>query len=223
MSTHPPPPFSGFTTAACGFFEQLAVHNTRAWWQAHREDYERDVRTPMRGLLAGLEGEFGPARMFRPNRDVRFGKDKSPYKTHLGAIVQIEDAMGYYVEISARGLLVAGGWYSPVGPQIARFRAAVDSPAAAPLEEGLSRLRRSRPAYLVEGAPLKTRPRGVPADHPRLELLRFTQLIMRRDYGMPAWMGPRKVIEVVRRDWRAMAPVVEWLADHVGPGFDPGE
>ena len=215
--------FSGFAPAALEFYEQLQIHNTRAWWSEHKSTYEQQLRDPMRALLDALADEFGDARIFRPNRDVRFSKDKSPYKEHIGAIVQIEDAVGYYVQVSAQGLMVAGGWYAPIGPQLARFRAAVDSPAVAPLEEGLARLRRARPPFVIDGAPLKTRPRGIPADHPRIELLRFTQLTARREYGTPSWLDSPKVLEVVRKDWRAMAPVIEWLADHVGPGADPAE
>lgn len=215
--------FTGFSPAAVEFYEQLQVHNSRSWWTEHKSAYEIEIKDPMRALLDALADEFGPARIFRPNRDVRFSKDKSPYKDHIGAIAQVEDAVGYYVQLSARGLMTAGGWYSPLGPQTGRFRAAVDSPAVAPLEAGLARLKRAKPAFTIDGAPLKTRPRGIPADHPRIELLRLTQLVATREYGTPAWLGSRKVIDVVRRDWRAMAPVVEWLADHVGPGADPAD
>ena len=215
--------YSGFSLAAVEFYDQLQVHNTRSWWAEHKSTYEREIRDPMRELLDALSDEFGPARIFRPNRDVRFSKDKSPYKDHIGAIVQIEDAVGYYVQLSVRGLMTAGGWYSPLGAQTSRFRAAVDSPAVAPLETGLAKLRRAKPAFTIDGAPLKTRPRGVAADHPRIELLRCTQLTATREYGTPQWLHTRKVIDVVRKDWRAMAPVVEWLADHVGPGGDPAD
>jgi uncharacterized protein (TIGR02453 family) len=215
--------YSGFSPAAVEFYDQLQVHNTRSWWAEHKSTYEREIRDPMRELLDALSDEFGPARIFRPNRDVRFSKDKSPYKDHIGAIAQIEDAVGYYVQLSVRGLMTAGGWYSPLGAQTSRFRASVDSPAVAPLETGLAKLRRAKPPFSIEGSPLKTRPRGVPADHPRIELLRCTQLIATREYGTPQWLNTRKVIDVVRKDWRAMAPVVEWLADHVGPGADPAD
>jgi uncharacterized protein (TIGR02453 family) len=215
--------FTGFSPAAVEFYDQLQVHNTRTWWSEHKAIYEDQIRDPMRSLVDALAEEFGPARIFRPNRDVRFSKDKSPYKEHIGAIAQIEDAVGYYVQLSAQGLMTAGGWYSPLGPQMARFRAAVDSPAVAALDEGLRPLQRARPAFIIDGAPLKTRPRGYSADHPRIEVLRFTQLVASREYGTPAWLHTRKVLDVVRRDWRAMAPMVEWLADHVGPGTNPAD
>lgn len=215
--------FNGFSSQALDFFERLAVDNSRVWWNENKDTYAREIRDPMKAMLAELADEFGSARIYRPNRDVRFSKDKSPYKEHIAAIVQVEDAIGYYVQVSAGGLMVAGGWYSPIGPQISRYRTAVETAAVAELDAGLARLRRARPPYTIEGAPLKTRPRGIPADHPRLDLLRYTQLIAMREYATPTWLDTKKVLTVVRKDWQAMAPVVEWLADHVGPGDDPSD
>ena len=81
------PTFSGFPPAALSFYAELEDENSRDWWLAHKDVYERDVREPMLALLDGLEDEFGAAKLFRPNRDVRFSADKSPYKTHQGALV----------------------------------------------------------------------------------------------------------------------------------------
>ncbi len=88
----------------------------------------------MSTLLDELSQEFGKAHVFRPYRDVRFAKDKTPYKDHQGGFVGVEDAIGYYVQVSAAGLMVAGGWYSPQGQQINRFRGVVDGPAGGELE-----------------------------------------------------------------------------------------
>ncbi|MEK9664385.1 MAG: DUF2461 domain-containing protein, partial [Candidatus Nanopelagicales bacterium] len=130
-----------------------------------------------------LESEFGAFKIYRPHRDTRFSKDKTPIKDHQGAVVMIEDAVGYYVQISAAGLMVGGGLYAPAPRQLARMRTAIDSPACATLESELAKLRRARPAWDIDGAPLKTRPKGVAADHPRLELLRMTRLIFTRTYA----------------------------------------
>lgn len=213
--------FTGFSPGAMEFYDQLEASNTREWWLEHRATYTQLLHEPMSELLAALGDEFGQARIFRPHRDVRFSKDKTPYKTHIGAIVQIEDAVGYYVQISAQGLMTAGGWYSPLGQQTQRFRAAIDSPAVAVLDSAIAALPRSRPPFVIDGSPLKTRPRGVPADHPRLEQLRMTQFIISREHGNPTWLNTPTVISKVRQDFRRMAPIVEWLGDHVGPGVDP--
>ena len=74
-------PFEGFPVAASEFYQQLTVHNTREFWTAHRDVYDTAVRRPMLALTQELSAEFGQFKVFRPNRDVRFSKDKSPYKT----------------------------------------------------------------------------------------------------------------------------------------------
>lgn len=213
--------FAGFAPQSLAFYEALEVNNTRAWWTEHKSTYDLQLRAPMQEMLNLVADEFGPARIFRPHRDVRFSKNKEPYKTNISAIVQIEDAVGYYVQLSASGLMIGGGWYAPLGLQLQRFRAAVDTPAVAILDSNLIRIKKSRPPFVVDGAPLKTRPRGVSADHPRLDLLRFTQLTVIRDHGVPSWLSTAKVATKLRQDWQSVAPVVEWLADHVGPGSDP--
>jgi uncharacterized protein (TIGR02453 family) len=214
--------FDGFPPAAFAFYEQLATHNTKAWWEKHRATYDTAIKEPITALLAELEREFGEGKVYRPYRDTRFSKDKTPLKDHQGAVVMIEDAVGYYVQVSAAGLMVGGGLYAPSPGQLARLRAALDSPAAATLETQLAALRRSRPSWDIDGAPLKTRPKGYPAEHPRIELLRMTRLIFTRTYDDEAMLGSRKALDVVRRDWRAITPAMEWLADHAGPEADPG-
>lgn len=214
--------FTGFPSAAFEFYEQLTAHNTKAWWAEHRSTYDACVKAPMTALLSELEGEFGEGKVYRPYRDTRFSKDKAPLKDHQGAVVMIEDAVGYYIQVSAAGLLVGGGLYAPAPVQLTRLRGAIDSPAVAILEEQLASLRRSRPAWDIDGSPLKTRPKGYAANHPRLELLRMTRLILTRSYGDPKAVESRKALDTVRRDWRAITPLMEWLADHAGPAEDPG-
>ena len=214
--------FAGFPAAAFAFYEQLSTHNTKAWWEQHRSTYDECVKAPLVGLLESLEPEFGAFKVYRPYRDTRFSKDKTPLKDHQGAVVMIEDAVGYYVQLSAAGVMVGGGLYAPTPVQLARVRAAIDSAAVATLEKDLAGLRTARPAWTIDMAPLKTRPKGVPADHPRLELLRMTRLVFTRAYDDPATVESKKMLDAVRRDWRAITPALEWLADHAGPAEDPG-
>lgn len=214
--------FTGFPAEAFAFYEQLAAHNTKAWWEKNRSTYDGCVKAPMTALLDALEPEFGEAKVYRPYRDTRFSKDKAPLKDHQGAVVMIEDAAGYYVQVSASGVLVGGGLYAPAPVQLARVRAAIDSPAVVILEKQLEALRKARPAWTIDMSPLKTRPKGVPADHPHLELLRMTRLVFTRSYDEPATVESKKLLDAVRRDWRAITPALEWLADHAGPMEDPG-
>ena len=115
--------FGGFTSEAFEFYEGLQADNSKSYWTAHRETYERHVREPMEELCAELEDEFGPVKLFRPYRDLRFSKDKSPYKTHQGG----HTSEGFYLQLDADGLMVAGGMYAPTPEQLRRYREAVDS------------------------------------------------------------------------------------------------
>ena len=211
--------FAGIPVEAFDFYEQLSADNTRSWWQAHKPDYERYVKEPLLTLTAELSGEFGEAHLFRPYRDVRFAKDKSPLKDHQGAYVGLEDAIGYYLQVSATGLMVAGGWYSPQGQQVAKFREAIDAGQAGYVRGLITKLEKKD--WEIDGQPLKTRPRGVAADHPDLDLLRFRALTASKTYPVAAWMGTRQAFTRVRTDWRQLQLLTEWLADHVGPATDP--
>ena len=209
------PRFTGFPQSAFEFYDALALDNTRAWWTTHKGDYDTLVREPMAELLAELEGEFGTAHVFRPYRDVRFAKDKTPYKDHQGGFVGAEDGIGWYVQISASGLMIAGGWYSPVSVQVQRYRDSIDSPVVTELDKALAAARKG--GLTVGGDVMKTRPRGVAEDHPHLELMRHRSLTVENQFGTPAWMSTRTAFTKIRNGWRAMTPLVEWLADHVGP------
>lgn len=211
--------FSGIPPEAFAFYQRLVANNTREWWTAHKSEYEQYVREPMGALLAELEAEFGKGHMFRPHRDTRFAKDKTPIKEHQGAVVEIEDAMGYYVQISASGLTVGGGWYSAQGQQMQRYRNAVESPVVVELERILVHLGRK---FTIDGDPVKTRPRGVAADHPKLELMRFRRVTAMREYSADDWARTPKTLNAVRSDWRALRPLLEFLADQVGPAEEPG-
>jgi uncharacterized protein (TIGR02453 family) len=207
--------FAGFGEGLVDFYDGLAADNSKAYWTDHKSVYERDVRAPMRELLAELEPEFGAAKIFRPYRDVRFSADKSPYKTHCGATVG-----GYYVQAGADGVLLAGGYYQMAGDQIARYRVAVDEERRG---EDLRRRLDALPAagLTVDGDRLATRPRGVDPDHPRLPLLRHRSLYAwRRWPGEELMLAPDLVGEVAGH-WRALGPLLEWLTDHVGPTERP--
>ena len=92
-------PSKGWPTDAVEFFEGLEADNSKTYWQEHKVTYETKVRVPMDALLAELAQEFGAGKVFRPYRDVRFSKDKSPYKTNIAATVE----HGGYITLSADG------------------------------------------------------------------------------------------------------------------------
>ena len=206
--------FAGFPQWGVSFYQQLEVTNTKDFWAQHKAQWERDVREPMLALADALEDEFGPARLFRPNRDIRFSNDKSPYKTHQGAFVGVATGVGYYVQLSGDGLAVGGGFRAHSPAQTSRYRAGVDAPTSgARLERVTADL--AAAGFAFEGAALKTRPKGFAADHPRLDLLRRKEIMVLQRLGTPPWLSTPEVVDHVRASWRQVRPLVDWMTDHV--------
>lgn len=218
--------FAGFGEYAIDFFDGLAADNSRSYWQDNVETYRRDIRAPMEALLAELLPEFGrdfgEGRVFRPYRDVRFSHDKSPYKTHCGAVIEKGRGGGaYYVEIGPSGLRVGGGCFHLAPDQLARYRQAVDTePHGTALEDIIATLRRR--GWQVRGDVLKTRPRGVSADHPRLSLLRHRSLYVMRGWEPDDSLHERSCLNRVRNAWRQVREFNEWARAHVGTSERPG-
>ena len=206
---------SGIPIDAIDFYEDLGVDNSRTWWQANKERYAASVRGPLIALLEELAGEFGDPHVFRPHRDVRFSADKRPYKDHQGALCLTAAGMGYYVQVAADGLRIGGGYYPTGKDQLVRQRAAIDAPesglALAEIVAGLA-----AGGYELGGEQVATRPRGVPADHPRLELMRYKSLVAVSALGEPSWLSTPELVDQVAAHWRGIRPFVEWLTLHVG-------
>src|SRR5688500_3937599 len=112
--------FTGWPAEAITFYAELEADNTKAFWEEHRALYDRAVKQPFADLSELVAEEFGPLHLFRPHRDVRFSKDKSPYKTAAGAVTEGEGGTRFYVQISAEGLYVGAGYYSPAPDQLER-------------------------------------------------------------------------------------------------------
>jgi uncharacterized protein (TIGR02453 family) len=205
--------FSGWPAEAVEFYEGLQADNTKTYWTAHRPVYDSSVHAPMAALLAELAGEFGPGRIARPYRDVRFRTDKSPYKTAIYATLE----GGGYVHFSAEGLTAGIGYYQMAPDQLDRYRSAVaDDIAGAELAGVVGRL---TAAHVEVGgsSSLKSAPRGYPRDHPRVDLLRHKGLIAWRHWPVAAWLhtaaAKRRVVEFLR----TAAPLQDWLDEQVGP------
>jgi uncharacterized protein (TIGR02453 family) len=207
--------FTGFGEDAVEFYDGLVADNSKAYWTDRRAVYEADVRAPMQALLTALEPEFGPGKIFRPYRDVRFSRDKTPYKTHCGAT-----AGPFYVQVGADGVLVAGGYYQMASDQVTRFRTAVDDERrGGDLEKRLAALMAE--GLTVAGETLKTRPRGYDPEHPRIELLRHKGLYAWRAWEPDDVLHEPGTLDRVATTWRVLRPLTEWLADHVGPSEQP--
>jgi uncharacterized protein (TIGR02453 family) len=207
--------FQGFPEAALDFYDDLEMDNTRSFWEAHKSVWTDKVKAPITALTEALAEEFGAAKVFRPYRDVRFAKDKTPYKTHQGAFVAAGPSCGWYVEISARGVRSGGGFYDASGPDLARVRQSIDHEATGrELERILAKLEKA--GFEVGGDRLKTSPRGYDADHPRIELLRHKSITVGRPYGFDPVIHTADLLGAVRKDWRSLRPLVEWVALRLG-------
>ena len=117
--------FTGFSAAALDFYDDLEMDNTKSFWEAHRQTYDTEVAAPMKALMAELSTEFGEAKVFRPYRDVRFAKDKTPYKTAQGAFVAAGPSTGWYVQVGAPGVMVGAGFYEASAARLASVREAI--------------------------------------------------------------------------------------------------
>jgi uncharacterized protein (TIGR02453 family) len=214
--------FEGFGEGAFDFYEGLSADNSKAYWSDHTDLYRTAVKEPMETLLAVLEPEFGTGSMFRPYRDVRFSRDKSPYKDHAGAVLGRTDAGGYYVQVGADGLYAAAGYYQLATDQLERFRRAIDDELNGPaLERIVADL--AAAGYRIQGEQVRTRPRGWPADHPRLELLRRKALYAGMAWEPAEWAHTADCAERVAAAWRGIAPLLEWLHANVGASTSPRE
>jgi uncharacterized protein (TIGR02453 family) len=201
--------FSGWKGDFRGFFLGLKANNSKAYFEAHRKQYDQEVKGPMVALLADLEFEFGEARLSRPNRDIRFSADKSPYKTNIYAT-----AGSGYVALDAEGLMVGGGRYEMDAAQLAHFRDAVAVPASGTKLVAIVAALREK-GYDVDGPELKRVPPPHPQDHPRGELLRHKRLIYWRRWPAGKWIATSAARERVVQAWKDGANLNTWLAKHL--------
>jgi uncharacterized protein (TIGR02453 family) len=209
--------FSGWPKEATAFFRGLEADNSKTYFHEHKAVYEEAVRGPLEQLLEELADEFGEAKVFRPNRDIRFSKDKSPYKTQAAATIGKRG----YVSYSAEALGVGAGYYVMAPDQLDRFRRAiVDDSTGAELEAVIGDLRAEK---IEPGAfeSLKTAPRGYDKDHPRIELLRHKGLIGWRQFPIAAWTATPKAKDRIVGVLRATQPMLAWLDTNVGDSTDP--
>lgn len=230
-------PFTGFRREAIQFLADLAANNERAWFQPRKAEYERLLKEPLMAFIAALDERFrargiplgaDPVRSpFRIYRDTRFAKDKSPYKTNIGASfpwvgdrsadgtptidAESRHGGGGYFHLSPGDIFVGGGMWHPEPSRLAAFRAAVvASPAKvhAALED---------PGFValfghVNGDRLKRVPTGFPADHPDAELLKLKDITFGRRLSDEEALSPA-LPDLVADSFDAALPVLRLLAD----------
>ncbi|MGH9057257.1 MAG: DUF2461 domain-containing protein [Acidimicrobiales bacterium] len=204
--------FKGWPAHALEFYEGLEADNSRVYWMENKAVYDADVHAPMAALLAELEEEFGPGRIFRPYRDVRFSANKAPYKTAIAATVGAG-----YVQLSADGLMAGAGMYHMAPDQLERYRRAVDDhKVGTGLETLVASLEKAKMEVYGSDA-LKTAPKGYPKDHPRIGLLRNKGLVAIRRWSPAPWLGTAGAKERVAGALRVSGQLAAWLDGQVGP------
>lgn len=204
--------FRGWPVEALEFFEGLEADNSKTYWHRNKVTYDSMVRAPMEALLAELAPTWGEGRIFRPYRDVRFSRDKSPYKTFIAATVG-----DGYVHLTAQGLGAGCGMWEMAKDQLHRYREAVsDERTGSQLENVVAETRAA--AVDVSGHDmLKSAPRGYAKDHPRIELLRFKGMVTWRQWPVGRWLATDEPKDRVDEFLALSRPVMEWLRTNVGP------
>jgi uncharacterized protein (TIGR02453 family) len=216
-------PFLGFGPRAIDWFRGLEAENSKAYFESSRAVWEADVRGPLERLLEELAQDLGGrAKLFRPNRDVRFSKDKAPYKRNTYGLVEVPGSQsGLYVSIAAKGLDVGSGYWQMAADQLARFRAAVLGRDGSALEEAVRAMEVA--GLQVHGDSLKTAPRGFPKDHPRVHLLRLKDVLAMDTLGEGGTLDGRRPKDFARSVWDRSRLVMGWMDAHVGPSTLPPE
>jgi uncharacterized protein (TIGR02453 family) len=226
-----------FTNAALSFFRSLERNNNKEWFEAHRADYENEVREPMRALIDDMNARIArfapeirgdPKRsMFRINRDTRFSRDKSPYKTHAACWFNHrsashrvggeanEGSAGFYFHLQPGGKsFVGAGLWMPPRPQLNKLRDAIVED-----HEGFDRMVRGLTKRVGglddEHGMLKRMPRGYAEDHPAAKWLKYQSFTSGRALKDSDVVGPQ-LPGLLARQFEALLPLVRWLNDALG-------
>jgi len=209
--------FEGFSPDSFHFYSELEQNNTKVWWEANKARYETHVRKPLTELLEQLAPEFGSGKVYRPYRDTRFSLDKTPYKDRAAAALFGAGATGLYIEVSARGLDLGGGYWMPGKDQLDKFRDLINDPRYFGDLEAEVETQAEAGFQLYQGDALKTAPRGFTEDHPRIHLLRLKHMVQEKQQVPAEWMYTAAAADRIATEWRVVTEWNQWLLDNVGP------
>lgn len=238
VSTTPPAGqgFGGFRPAAVTFLKQLKRNNTKAWFESHRPVYERELREPFKALVEEVDVRLAriapeiigdPRRsLFRINRDIRFSRDKSPYKSNAGCWFYHRDAgrgvgsdaegggAGFYFHFEPGRFFVAGGIWMPPRPALNKIREAMaeDPRSLARIVDAPAFKRRFS---LSDEAMLTRLPRGYEPGHPAERWLRLQSFTVSRTLTEKQVTG-NALPGVIAKEFAAMTPLVRWLNAAIG-------
>jgi uncharacterized protein (TIGR02453 family) len=220
------PPFDGFPKSGIEFLKKLKKNNNREWFQRHKQEYEENVKFPMQCLIATLrddlrdeipELEFNPKRsIFRIHRDVRFSKNKAPYKTNIAASFEMRgkkkttETPGLYVGIEPGSVFVGGGMYMPWGDQLKAIRKSIiDKP-----DEWLDVVENKKFKRVfggIMGENLQKAPLGIAKDHPMIEHLKHKQFFVGKEWNTEAPAYSKRFADTVASLFIETMPLVRWL------------
>ena len=208
------------------FLRKLKKNNNRDWFQANKEVFDNEVKAPMTALveaynshlekLAPLNVNLPAKAIYRIYRDTRFGKDKTPYKTHLGAIFPRQGmakhaSAGFYFSVGADEIEIAAGLYMPEPDQLVAVRSHI-----AENHKEFRRIAENKNLVQlmgnIKGEKLSRPPKGFPADHPAIELLRHKQWIFysTQTIALHTATSPDLLTELLART-KALVPFVDFL------------
>ena len=221
-------PFQGFSTRTIQFFNDLSDNNNRGWFNSHKSDYEDHVIAPARDFVLSM-GErlraLSPAvvadprvnkSIFRIYRDIRFSKDKTPYKTNLALWFPLGlgggkfENPGYYFHLDSRILMLGAGIHNFSKPLLQAYRQAVVEPE---LGLALSDIITSahQKGYSVGQRTYKRIPRGYDPDHLLADLLRYSGLTFAAEELVPDELFSSELVDYCLEVYRDMVPMVTWL------------
>lgn len=218
--------FVGMPDEGLAFLEDLEERNTKDFFDANKAVFKEQVQAPFAALVEAAARRLRRTvpsleqpKIFRIYRDLRFAKDKTPYKTSLSASIPSRPpsegggpgvGTGFYVNVGPAGLYTASGLYHPGRPELERVRAAVADPGTGEELEAVLRKAAGKglEPYLD---PLQRMPRPWPADHPRAELLKARSLVLNRQHERAPWLQTAELLDHLLADWKAMIPFNRWL------------
>jgi uncharacterized protein (TIGR02453 family) len=224
-----PEKFQGFSPQAIKFWRDLTRHNNRAWFEENKTLYQREVLEPSRALVSAMGGplkKLAPLvnaepkvnqSLFRIYRDVRFSKDKSPYKTHLGlwwweGPGPRMECSGFYFQLEPPTVMLAVGMHRFPKFLLPAYRQAVaDDKLGRALERAVKKVRQA--GYEVGGQGYKRVPRGFDPEHPRGELLKHDGLWAAYETDIPEEIHTADFPAWCLPHFRAMAPLHQWLLE----------
>ena len=217
--------FTGWPAEAVEFYEGLEADNSKVYWLANKEVYENCVRAPMEALLADLAAEFGPGKLFRPYRDVRFSSDKTPYKTALSAAFARGGRKSahacYYLQLQPGGQsFIGGGMWMPENDKLRRLREAIAQGGGAELRDATETAAVQRhfgptPLFGEDVDRLVTAPKGFAKDHPFIAYLQLKSFVVGRALSDDVLTSPA-LLETVVDAFAAMVPFVHLLNSLAG-------